>query len=43
MTYPNKNKYVGNFENDIKSGKGTYCWANKDVYKGEYKLDKING
>ena len=35
--------YDGDFENNQKSGCGTYWWPNSCVYSGEWKHDKANG
>ena len=36
-------KYIGQFSNNIQSGRGTYTVANGDKYVGEWKDGKING
>jgi hypothetical protein len=29
--------YIGNFENDVRTGNGTYYWQNRDTYTGGHK------
>ena len=41
--WTNKNKYEGNFENDLFHGKGTYEWNNKKKYEGDWKFGKMDG
>ncbi len=35
--------YTGEFQNDARSGKGTYKWASGDTYVGEFKNNLMNG
>jgi len=35
--------YTGRFANGLPSGKGTYTWANGDIYVGNWKKGKQNG
>ena len=35
--------YEGEYENDIKSGKGKYTYGNGDIYDGEWKNGKKHG
>ena len=37
------NKYVGEYKDDKRHGKGTSTWANGDRYVGEFKDDKRHG
>ena len=39
-TYPDGEKYVGDFKNDKPNGQGTYTWKNGDEYVGEWKNGK---
>jgi hypothetical protein len=44
MTYDDGNKYFGEWKDDLRSGVGTYTWADgKRKYVGEWKDDKFNG
>ena len=36
-------KYEGNFENDLRSGKGSLFLTNGEYYEGEFKDDLVNG
>ena len=36
-------KYLGDFKNNKKHGKGTYFWKNGNKYIGEWKNDKLHG
>jgi len=36
-TWPNGDKYIGEWKGDVKHGKGTYSYANGNKYVGEYK------
>ena len=42
-TYDNGNKYVGEWKDNQKTGRGTYTWKSGDIYIGEFKDDKNNG
>ena len=42
-TWPNGDKYTGEWKNDVKHGKGTYIYANGNKYVGEYKDGKKHG
>ena len=43
MTWPEGNKYVGEYKNGKRDGNGTYTAANGDRYVGEYTNDKKHG
>jgi len=43
LVWPNGRSYEGEFENDIKNGKGTYQWADGQVYTGEWHNGKQHG
>ena len=43
ITFDNGNKYVGEFKDDKKHGKGTYLFLDGDKYVGEFKDDKKTG
>jgi len=43
MTWPDGNKYVGEYKNGKRDGNGTYTAANGDRYVGEYTNDKKHG
>jgi len=43
VTFPNGDKYVGEFRNNKKNGQGTYTHANGNKYVGEYRDGKRNG
>ena len=43
ITYPDGNKYVGEFKDGGKNGKGTFTWSDGKKYVGEYKEDLMNG
>ena len=36
-------KYIGEWNNDIKEGKGIFYHNNGDIYDGEFKNDKKEG
>ncbi len=36
-------KYDGDYENDLKSGNGTYVYSNGDKYVGQWKEGKKHG
>ena len=38
-----KFKYLGEFKDGKKNGKGIIKWANGEFYEGEFKDDKKNG
>ena len=42
--WPDGRKYEGNYENDLKSGFGIYCWKDEEKrYEGLWKLGKQEG
>ena len=43
LTYPNGDRYVGEFRDDKCNGQGTFTFSNGDKYVGEFRDDKING
>ncbi len=40
MTYPDGDKYVGEWKDGKRHGEGTYTWSDGDKYVGEYKDGK---
>ena len=42
-TWPNGDKYVGEYRDDKKTGQGTYTYADGNKYVGEYRDDKQTG
>ena len=42
-TFPNGEKYLGEWQNSKKHGQGTYNHLNGDKYIGEYKNDMMGG
>ena len=43
MTYLDGEKYVGEFKNDIRNGRGTYTYSDGDKYVGEFKRGYRHG
>ncbi len=43
LTYPNGGKYVGEFKDDKKNGRGTNIYANGSKYVGEFKDNMRHG
>jgi radial spoke head protein 1 len=43
MIWPDGSKYEGNWDHGIATGQGNFYYANKDVYKGLWHLNKSNG
>ena len=43
ITYPDGNKYVGEWKDDKENGQGTKTWKDGSNYVGEYKDGKLNG
>ena len=39
----NEGRYVGEFLNGLKDGKGTFYWNDGDRYEGDFKNDKKEG
>ena len=42
-TYPNGDKYVGEYKDGKRHGQGTYTYPNGNKYVGEYKDGKRHG
>ena len=43
VTFPNGDKYFGEFKEGIRHGQGTITWVNGDKYVGEFKDGKVHG
>ena len=43
MTFPNGDKYVGEFKTERKAGYGVYYFVNGDRYEGDFKDDYPDG
>ena len=43
MYYPSGAKYIGDWKNDIREGKGVYFWDGLNRYEGDFKNDFIEG
>ena len=43
MTWDDGRKYVGEFKDDNRHGKGKYTWANGKIYEGGWKDGKQHG
>jgi hypothetical protein len=43
FTYPNGEKYVGEYKDGLRGGQGTYTFPNGEKYVGEFRDDKFNG
>ncbi|HUI06511.1 MAG TPA: hypothetical protein VL486_05845 [Verrucomicrobiae bacterium] len=43
LTFPDGQKYVGEFKRGIKSGRGAYTWPDGQKYEGEFKDNRANG
>jgi len=43
VAYPNGDKYVGEIEDSVPAGQGTYAFINGEKYIGEFKNGKPNG
>ena len=43
LTFPNGDKYVGEFKDDKPNGQGTYTWSDGRKYEGEFKDGYRNG
>lgn len=41
--FRNGDIYEGEYEDDKFHGKGRYCWKNKTVYVGEFKIGFMEG
>ncbi len=35
--------YDGHFQLDKRQGLGVYIWADKGIYRGEWRADRMNG
>ena len=42
-TFPNGNRYLGEWKDGLRHGYGTYTWPNGSKYIGEFKDDKRDG
>ena len=38
-----KDKYIGEFKNELKEGKGILYYSDEDIYKGEWKENRKEG
>lgn len=43
MIYPDKSYFIGNYQNDKKSGLGLRKFINQKVFKGNFINDEPNG
>jgi hypothetical protein len=43
QTFPNGDKYVGEWKDNKRHGKGTYTWSSGHTYVGEWKDNKRHG
>ena len=43
MSYPDGEKYVGQWKNRGRSGQGTEIWPNGEKYVGQWKHDDFHG
>ena len=43
MTYPNQDAYEGGFYEGVRSGKGSYKFANGNLYQGQFRDGKFHG
>ena len=43
MVWPNSDKYVGGWENDLFEGHGTFSQQSGEIYEGQWKGGKLNG
>jgi hypothetical protein len=43
LTWSNGNRYVGQFKDNNKNGKGTYYFVSGEKYTGEWMNDSMNG
>jgi hypothetical protein len=42
-TWPNGDKYVGQFQDGKRTGQGTYMWPNGGKYVGQFQDGKFKG
>jgi hypothetical protein len=41
--WPEGGKYIGEYDNNIKEGKGIFYWTNGRVYEGDFAKGKPHG
>ena len=43
FSYSNRNRYGGEWKNNIEEGYGVFEWENGDIFKGMFRNGKRNG
>ena len=43
VTFPNGDRYTGEYEGNIRTGRGKYTWANGDTYEGDFLEGQLDG